>query len=375
MEMKPMRKEFKFCHRKGRNIQVCFQQEPSRWISTGTEDKQEALLFALHYLKRPQENTITFRAFLQSQLQDGFQELKEKDTLHNRERKATYYLELLSLCKKYILPTFGDCIVCKLSKNLTEKKLADLEVNTLTKNRIVVALRRLYDLAIAENICTQNIAEEIELYHYETKERQVFTKEELAKLFEIDNEGRINFSSLRWYSYFLILRDTGWRPSEVASLQYKDIDSRGGVATDCSVVYDGKRAILQDKIKTSRKGQKYKIGILSSLTFQVLLRLQLEDSSNSFIFKFDDTLLLTQKANRELKKAFDCAGLDLQGRTQYSFRHTFNTLLVDKLEEKTRLELMGHIKNRTEYDHTTALERLNSLFENRQVVELLQRLY
>jgi site-specific recombinase XerD len=375
MEINLMRKEYKFCHRRGRNIQVCFQQEPNRWISTGTEDEQEALLFALHYLKVPKRNTISLATFLEPMLHDDFQALKDKDKEHGREKKETSYLELSCLCKKYILPVFGDCIVCELSKNFLEQKIAKLKENNLTKNRIVFALRKIFDLAIDFNVCSENIAKEIELFHYQENERQVFEREEVQKLFEIDSKGRINFSSLRWFAYFLTLRDTGWRPSEVSSLQFQDIDQRGGVATDCSVVYNGRKAILQNKIKTSKKGQRYKIGILSQLTLQVLQRLQEEDSSNSFIFKFDNKLLLTQKANRELERAFKIAGLELKGRTQYSFRHTFNTLLVDKLEERVRLELMGHTKNRAEYDHTTAVARLDNLLKNKIVVETLQRLY
>ncbi len=63
-------------------------------------------------------------------------------------------------------------------------------------------------------------------------------------------------------------------------------------------------------------------------------------------------------ANDRLESAAKRAGIDLRGRTQYCFRHTWNTYYYGKLPEMARLLLMGHTSNRPEYNHITPIQAL-----------------
>lgn len=45
------------------------------------------------------------------------------------------------------------------------------------------------------------------------------------------------------------------------------------------------------------------------------------------------------------------AGIELNGRTQYSLRHTFYTEMLKRIPEKDVKKMAGHWALRKEYDH------------------------
>lgn len=358
-----MKKPYKFTHRNGRNIEVCFSSQPNRWISTGTTDKKRALEFALNYKGESKGKRITLGEVIEEMQREDFKELRQFYTNHSKEKREVFYSNLASLIKNFISPLFRFYTLESLTAREIEENLAKLDKNNLYKNRILQALKIIYLSAnIKGYIDKKN--DWIESYKYVYKEKGIFTSEELENIFKLEN-----FTSQKWFLYFLFLRDLGWRPSEVASLKYTDIKNNGGVYTTSAVVYNGKKASLQNKIKTSSKGQNYKIGVLSKETLSLFNTLN--EKTEDLIFIFNGKLLLTQTANRELVKACKRANVDLKNRTQYSFRHTFNTSNYYKLEDKTRLELMGHTKDRAEYLHITAEERLKNLLSDKRTLEIL----
>ena len=58
-------------------------------------------------------------------------------------------------------------------------------------------------------------------------------------------------------------------------------------------------------------------------------------------------------ANKHLRSVAAYLGINLHGRTQYSFRHSFETYMVGNVKSETLLELMAHTGFRPEYDHRT----------------------
>ena len=358
-----MKKPYRFTHRRGRNIEVCFASQPGRWISCKTANRTEALQFALEIYKRGQNGKLEVAELLKEIQREDFQELREYFNNHTKAKRDVYFKNLACIIEKYLAPLFKTYTLEKLTNLEIEKSLARLDVNNLTKNRILQALKVIFKFANLKGYTDRRL-ENLEPYWYVPKEKETFTKEELGQLMKLEN-----FTSALWFLYFSILRDTGWRPCEVASLRYTDIKENGGVATCSSVVYNGRKAELQNKIKTTYKGQRYKIGVLSRATLELFEGL--DKGTDSLIFVFEDSLLLTQKANRELEKACQRAKLELKGRTQYSFRHTFNTENYYKLDDKTRLELMGHTGERKEYLHLTIEQRLKNLLSNKRAIEIL----
>ena len=68
--------------------------------------------------------------------------------------------------------------------------------------------------------------------------------------------------------------------------------------------------------------------------------------------------MYAELANKHLRAAANRANVALGVRTQYCFRHTWNTLRIGTIPETARLLLMGHTKDRPEYNHLQAEEAL-----------------
>ena len=366
-----MKKLYKLTQRKGRNIQVCFCYEPTKWISTGTTDLNEAHRFALARLESPTDSIeIKIKDFVNKLINSNFEKLRNIDKIHLKEKNGVFYSNLSSIAKRFINPIFGECIISKLTTKEAERRIANFETNNLTKNRIIDCLERIYKIAILENLATENIASKIEKYREVHEETPIFTKEEIKRIFT-DDEATLEFTNLRWALYFYILRDTGWRPSEVLSLKFENIRSDGGVETSSAVVNNK----IQNSIKTARKGFQYRIGIISYFARKLATELKLGANPTDFIFTFKGKFINSQEANRELAKTCKRIGIELGGRTQYSLRHSFNTFAIDTLQDKTRLELMGHTKNRSEYDHRDGSSQLEKLTRDEETKDKILKLY
>ena len=67
------------------------------------------------------------------------------------------------------------------------------------------------------------------------------------------------------------------------------------------------------------------------------------------------------------------AGVELDGRTQYSFRHSFQSYYIGRMPELARLVLMGHTHTRSEYTHLTPEQSLRRVLAIEGVEEALKK--
>ena len=205
----------------------------------------------------------------------------------------------------------------------------------------------------------------------DTKNRQPFTAEELYTFFPADDNELIEiWGGIMWSVYFLIMRDTGWRPAEVAGLKKSSYyPNLNGIYTECEVV----GGVEKQRIKTTGKGKDYKVGLLTERT-EKLLNLLISVIKSDFLFiTTEGNFVQPDAANKHLRAVAKKVGIDLKGRIQYGFRHSFETLMVGNIHSKALLELMAHTGFRPEYDHRTpemilkqlepVKETLNSVFE------------
>jgi len=86
-------------------------------------------------------------------------------------------------------------------------------------------------------------------------------------------------------------------------------------------------------------------------------------------FRVYKGLIIPDVANKHLKGVYKRAGVPSLGRTQYSFRHTFETTLAGKVENKVLLELMAHTAFHPEYDHRKPEHVLAQLQPVRAILE------
>jgi len=172
-----------------------------------------------------------------------------------------------------------------------------------------------------------------------------------------------------WAVYFLVMRDTGFRPGEVSALNKDSYIPRfKGIYTESSV--DFKTRKVQSSIKTTSKGQPYKVGILTGQTMAQLDKLILE-TPGEYLFTINGRHVEPCTSNKHLKASCKRARVEVGNRTQYCLRHSFETNLSGKISNKDMLELMAHTSYRGEYDHRTPENILEQLAPVAKVLESL----
>lgn len=171
-----------------------------------------------------------------------------------------------------------------------------------------------------------------------------------------------------WTTYFLVMRDTGWRPAEVSGLRKENYHpDLKGLYTETSVV----AGIEKNRIKTTNKGKRYKVGMLTDRTSSFVEQLIASIPGDFLFITTEGNFVQPNAANKHLRAVANHFGIDLKGRTQYSFRHAFETLMVGNIKTETLLELMAHTGFRPEYDHRTPEMLLKQLSPVHNMLELL----
>ena len=267
----------------------------------------------------------------------------------------------------YILKQHGDYLLASINDIMIEDFILDLRskqkkgriLSDDSRNKVLACYRIVLQEAVREGYIKSNPAKDVVGIATTYTHRKAFTAAEMHLLFPDDDEclGRIWGGSLKWVVYFCIMKDTGWRPGEVAGLRvlnwYPEVS---GIYTTDSV--DRLTHRIKHSIKTTRKGQSFKAGFLTDQTARFLRQL-IVLTRGEFLFEVNDRgLIYAELANKHLKAAANRAGVALDGRTQYCFRHTFNTLMLGTMPESKRLLLMGHTHDRPEYNHLEPLDAL-----------------
>lgn len=376
-----MKKPYTLRKASGRNISVEFRHIPGKRISTGTSDMAEAILFAERYLQNDGK-VISHVPTLSEFSKDFFTEkdphgIRLRDKARNRNFSTNYYEQHQSRLDNYILPKFGNYLIDSINDVMIEDWLLSLKsfrngtISDSTKNKILMCFRIVLKEAKRKGLVSDSAASQVALITPRHQHRKPFNQSELGVLFPRDNRQLLYiWGGAMWASYFMIMRDTGFRPGEVAGLQKKHyIQKYHGIFTEQSVDFlTGK---IKSSIKTTSKGQPYKVGVLTGQTSLILEShlMLLDDDDFMFLVNKATQLITPDTGNKHLIGALNRAGIPQEGRTQYSFRHAFETDILGNVKEKDMLRLMGHTSYRKEYDHREVENMLEQLQPVRAVLE------
>ena len=375
-----MRKPYRFTKRKSKPYwYVTFAHIPERWFSTHSETLEGAIDFARAFMEKGNAGgkDMTLRQFA-----DGFfteadphgyrHRLLRRDTLY----QASYFQMHQARLDNYILKAHGSYLLSALTETLIEDFILDIpKLANSTKNKILGCYRIVLHEAVREGYIRDNPAEKVTELPPNYSRREVFGNSELLVMFPSDDEELIRFwGSLMWAVYFSILKDTGWRPSEVAGLSKLNWfpELRGIYTTDSVDYQTGK---LKSGIKTTRKGQPFKDGFLSAQTARLMAQL-VNMTPDDYLFRVKERggsgkFITPDTANKHLRLKLAQHGIVAGRRTQYCFRHTYNTASLGTLPETARLILMGHTSNRPEYNHLTPRQALERVLQIEGVKEAL----
>jgi integrase len=353
-----------------------FRHIPGKWISTGTRDMKEAIRFAEERMRTftpAKRKGLTMKAFSQGFFTEDPYGYRKRNDKRNHKYKEAFYTQHQGRLDNYIIPKFGDYLVSSITDvmiedwflDLKSHKFPDRELSDDAKNKVLLCFRIVMDEAKRQGLISHNPAKDVVMINEENEKREPFNLAELRKMFPTDKKELLRiWGSRMWAVYFLIMRDTGFRPGEVSALE-KDsyIPNFKGIYTESSVDFRTRK--VQQSIKTTSKGQPYKVGILTQQTRTQLEKL-IQATRGEYLFMIGDRHIEPCTSNKHLRASCQRAGVEIGERTQYCLRHSFETNLSGKIDNKQLLELMAHTSYRGEYDHRTPemiLEQLQSVAE------------
>lgn len=386
--MSTMRKPYRLIERKGRNIQVIFDHIPDRQLSSGTKNREEAVAWADAKLARDtgQLNPkLSERTTLRDFAEGFFSPADPKGFIRRQKARGysyedTEYQRRQGYLNNYILPAHGSMLINSISDVLIEDLVLDLEsiqnkrpLSNDTKNKILAAYNDVMKEAKRQGYIKSNPCETVQKMAGGDEGRRPFTEEEIATFFPEDRH-RLLFiwTDLMWAVYFSIMKDTGFRPSEVEGLSVMNYyPELRGVFTTGSVHWHDR--VYKESVKTTRKGLKNRMGFLSDQTAELLEEYIRYNPSRTFLFQINGKFFSDLTANNHLRDAASRAHIELDGRTQYSFRHTFQDFYLGRMPENARLLLMGHTHTRSEYSHLTPEQSLRRILEIQGVSDVLNR--
>lgn len=349
-----------------------FAHIPGKWITTDSETRNGAIAWAEAQLRREKgeatKNDMTLGEFAK----DFFKPSDPHGYRHRLQRRNTFYEDDYftnhqARLDNYILKAHGNYLLTALTDVLIEDFILDLRskqyknrlLSEDARNKVLTCYRIVLQEAFREGYIKSNPAKDVVSIATTYKHREAFSQEEIDLLFPEDDKKLLQVwgDSIKWAVYFCIMKDTGWRPGEVAGLKVTNwYPELRGIYTTDSV--DRKTHKIKHSIKTTRRGQNYKAGFLDDQTTRLLQSL-IQTTRGEHLFEVNGRgLVYAGLANKHLRAAANRANLALRGRTQYCFRHTWNTLRLGKIPEAARLLLMGHTKDRPEYNHLEAEEAL-----------------
>lgn len=375
----------------GRCISVEFSHIPGKRISTGTKDMTEAILFAEEYLMNDgiqiEKDMMTFKQYADNFfMRTDARSFHARNEAFKKKRGPTFYKKHQALLDNYIMPQWGNYLIASITPSmieswiLTYKGINGKQHADATKNKTLQCLNHIMESAKKEGIIDINPVDTVTAITAESSERRPLTTDEQQTLFPLDAKARIDiWEDLMWATYFSVFYDTGFRPGEIAGLRVCDVyRTPSGLAVSTTQSVNSEVMEIATRVKTSGKGMERRVGLLDSITEELLLQLvESKKNPKDLLFvppkskKFK--VLSASSSNKHFKQICKKMGLDDEGLVQYCLRHTYETERRGDLDDSMLAITMGHTKLRDDYDHRAATEMIrileknrNNLFENRR---------
>lgn len=309
----------KITKRKDGRYATSVQFNGKRKYFIGT-DKDEVEAKAIDYVSLHNKGVeLSGEGILVSRLAHEWFDLYQKKNAESTKKRVQGILD------NYIKKEIGHIPLKYLKAHHVQKMLNDIqESRTDTTRKVFQITKSMLEFAVNNDYCIKNVAKACTINRYESKERQILTKEKIKILEESDNKYR---------DFFVFILYTGLRRGEVAGLKWSDIDFKNReihVSRSMSFVTN------QGKLKSTKTGKIRTIPILNK-TYEILKRQPIGE----YVFSKQDGKHLTESAiDRMHESILKDTGLNFK---LHELRHTFCTILyyagVSSLHAS---QIMGH---------------------------------
>lgn len=360
--------KYKLKERKGRCVQIMWEGS-DKWLSTGCWTKDEA-----HRWAREQEtpsNVITFGKYSKDFfIRRDEASIRALNELNEKFLTDTYYIDMQSVLEHMLLGFFKNIRLKDITarsvsswkqwiKGKTTVRKAGYSADTI--NYAQTCLKIIMGMAVYDGLIDSNPIDGAKRMRRNPKPKNIFTKEEYDILFPRDLDALEKIWGTKCYGMiFLLLAETGFRPSEVCGLTVESIffEERGIFTTQ--VIDRGSRAV-REKVKTTDYGKTYKVALLSDDTCRLLK--EFIDVPSGLIFHKPNTDNVNS-TDLYVRLKMVLNKLDLpKDRSPYCFRHTFMTNMSARYNRDAVMELMGHTVWEAMYDHRTPQTIINQARE------------
>ena len=252
------------------------------------------------------------------------------------------------IAKKYIKPKLGESKVSDIQAYQVQKLYGELQKQGLSPRTVRYAhtvLSSALKQAVRWKMIVQNPCDLCELPRMEKKEQKYLTPDEAKTFWETAKQST-------WFSLFLMIVETGMRPSEYFGLQWKDVDLEQGCLSVKRTVTERKGGgfyFSEPKTKKSRRKIPLSNSVIAAL--KTHRRKQLEERMKigmayqnldlAFASEVGTPLRRKNFTDRHFKPLLKKAGLP--NIRLYDLRHTTATLLFVAGENpKVVQERLGH---------------------------------
>ncbi|WP_320130806.1 site-specific integrase [uncultured Sphaerochaeta sp.] len=351
--------------------------------STGTNKKYEADVFAQNFMDEDDKTLITLQQYTTNFFVWDVCPWIKRQHAKGKSFSPSIAQQRRSHLTTYILPKFGHRILSSLNRIEIENWLIELkkkgtkeQLTNQTKNHILYTFRIVLREAEREALVPYNCLATVESLGGTSKARDIFSKEELLKLFPTDIKQMEAIWGRREYAYmFYLLATTGMRVGELRALQWKHVqwkEDRNALLIEHTVKHD-------NSIGTTKTG-KTRIVVLTKRAQDCLddwLHVTPFDQMRDFIFFGQDrsSTVTGRTLLNHFAKALEKVGIDTTGRNLviHSFRHTYNTMLKPLMPTEVLQSMTGHSSDAmTEhYNHPTFDDEYNAIMKFQDALDSL----
>ncbi|ULQ60405.1 site-specific integrase [Brucepastera parasyntrophica] len=273
-----------------------------------------------------------------------------------------------SLLVKTIQPFFSTTDIRTVSSRSIDEFILKLKkdgTGTKTLNHILTVLKVIFGYAVRNGLIERNPAEGLRPFNTRTREKGIFSREELRKLFGTPESSGL-WKNRTHLLINCIAATTGMRLGEILALKSEDITETG-----ITVSHSWNRL---DGLKGTKTGRTRTVPLKPELR-KAIDTFTADKSPEGFIFSTNGgaTPINHKTVYVHFWRALDNIGIGKAERERrnisfHSYRHTFNTLLLEAgLPPETVRLMTGHSPQMTaHYSHV----QLGNMPEVTEVQEL-----
>lgn len=335
-------------------------------ISTGCPTKGDADRWARDYIAQGNLNKKSTQLFA-NYAKDWFAWGRCSYIKIVRQKGQRFSKGYADACRRHldnhILPFFKnkklkDIKVTDLESFLsylsTPKTEGGKEFSTSSVNSIYQVLKIMLEEAYRKELINTTPTERVNKIVRTHKETGLIPLEKIKELFREDTIQKVWNNNVIHFTLNLVSASTGMRQGEILALRIRDIHER---YIDVTHTWDRKYGLKEPKYNSKRKIPIPEL--TSKYLSQLIFSHPYSDELDALIFfgKKKETAIDHKAVNKHFHRSMENVGIENDTRkelniTFHSWRHTFNTMMRNKISDYKLRQLTGH-KSEAMTDHYT----------------------